>query len=355
MRFPTTFRPMDRTSAHSRFRQWGAIVKIKCTLLPLGALLASGMLSQPALGEDSFTLAILPDVQMETSGTLFKDRLTWLVENRAKLNLKLMMQCGDMMNFNDEAQYAHQSDGLKALDDAGFPYVTCLGNHDTAAVKVDGGSAAPGNVNANLRNTTRYNTYFPPSRFKWLSGTYETGKIDNAYHIFTAGGLKWLVINLELWARTSAVDWAKTIVAKYPDHNVIFLTHAHLNADGSIQQNNGGYGDNSPQYVFDQAMKPYANVRLVFSGHTGTHGYRTDTGTHGNTVYQFLQCYHDTSNSPTRLLQIDTKNGTLKTWVFSPSNHETRNDGSARTITGIQWVQPASPPPPATPVAPPRL
>ena len=344
MLFPITIRPNDRASVPARFRfhKWSVVVRSACPFLPLAALLLSGMLIRPVRGEDTFTLAVLPDVQMETSGTRFRDRLTWLVDNRSALNLKMMMQCGDMMNFNDEAQYKHQSDGLKVLDDAHLPYVTCIGNHDTAAVKVDAGSAAPGNVNANLRNTIRYNSHFPTTRFKLLAGTFEANKIDNASHIFTAGGLNWLVINLELWARSGAVDWAKTIVAKYPDYNVIFLTHAHLNGDSSIQQNNGGYGDNTPQYVFDQAMKPYANVRLVFSGHVGTHGYRTDTGTQGNTIYQFLQCYHDPTNNPTRLLQIDTKNGTIKTWVFNPSNNETRIDGSSRTITGIHWVQPAS-------------
>jgi hypothetical protein len=259
------------------------------------------------------------------------------------MNINVMLQVGDLMNFNDEAQYTHQSEGLKVLDDARFPYAACIGNHDSAAVKVDGGSAAPGNVNTNLRNTSRYNKHFPVSRFKLLSGTYEAGKIDNAYHLFKAGGLDWLVINLELWARTGAVEWAKAIVEKHPHHNVIFLTHAHLNGDGSIQQNNGGYGDNSPRFVFDQAMKPYANVRLVFCGHVGTHGYREDTGTNGNTIYQFLQCYHDPRNNPTRLLEIDTGNGSIKTRVYCQSNGETKADGSSRTITGIKWVQPVSP------------
>ena len=309
--------------------------------LSFAGLLLVGLLIRPARGEDTFTIAIAPDVQMETSDSRLENRLTWLVENRKDLNLKLLLLSGDMMNFNDEAQYAHQSAALKVLDRAGVPYVACIGNHDSAAVKVDGGSAAPGNVNSNLRNTARFNTFFPTTRFKLLAGTFEANKIDNAYHVFTAGGLNWLVINLELWARTSAVDWAKSVVAKYPDHNVIFLTHAHLNADSSIQQNNGGYGDNSSQYVFDQAMKPYANVRMVFSGHVGTQGYRTDTGTNGNTIYQFLQCYHDKTDNPTRLLQIDTRNGTIKTWVYNQSNHETRNDGSSRTISGIEWVQPA--------------
>ena len=308
-----------------------------------GIVLGSALLAAlPLAAEDTFTLAVLPDLQPETSGTRFQERLQWLVANRAALNLKMVLQVGDMMNFNDEAQYKHQSEALKVLDNAGVPYATCLGNHDTAAVRVDGGSAAPGNVNANLRNTARYNAYFPTTRFKRLTGTFERGKIDNACHAFKAGGLNWLVVNLELWARTEAVAWARTTAAKYPDHNVIFLTHAHLNGDGSIQQDNGGYGNTSAQRVFDEAMKPFANVRLVFCGHAGTHGYRTDTGANGNTIHQFLQCYHDNTANPTRLLEIDTRNGTMKTRVFCPSNNQDKSDGSARTITGVSWVKPGN-------------
>lgn len=198
-------------------------------------LLITAWFARPAVAEDNFMLAIVPDVQEEFRDNRFQQRLQRLVDNRTALNLKVMLQCGDMMDFNDVNQYIHNSVALTVLDNANFLYVTCIGNHDTAAVKVDGGSAGPGDVNANLRNTTKYNTYFPTSRFKLLSGVYETGKIDNAYHVFIVGGLKWLVINLELWARSGAVAWAKTIVASHPDYNVIFLTHAHPNTDSTIQ------------------------------------------------------------------------------------------------------------------------
>lgn len=327
-------------AAHSRSIEAGGAAASLRRCLTLAALLCCGLLSQPAAAEDTFALAIIPDVQLETHDARFSDRLQWLVDNRAALNLKLVLQCGDLMNFNDDAQYVHQSAALQILEHAHIPFVMAIGNHDTAAVKVDGGSAAPGNVNANLRNTTRYNAHFPATRFKLLSGTYEPGKIDNAYHTFTAGGLNWLVINLELWARTGAVAWAETVVTNHPDHNVIFLTHAHLAGNSTIQPDNGGYGNSSPQYVFDHVMKPYANVRLVFSGHVGSHGYRTDPGANGNTIYQFLQCYHDNAANPTRLLEIDTQHGTMTTRVYCPSTGQDKHDGSARTITGIQWVKP---------------
>mgnify|MGYP000648687425 CR=1 FL=1 len=325
---------------------------MRCTPRFLATVAAAlGLLAPPASrAEDAFSFAVLPDTQQETSGTRFKDRLQWILNNRAALNFKFMLHSGDMMNFNLDSQYAFMSEGLKTLDNASFPYATCLGNHDTAAVREDSGSAAPGNVNTNLRNTAKYNAYFPTTRFRNLAGTYEAGKIDNAYHTFSAGGLNWLVLNLELWARTGAVNWAKTVVANHPNHNVIILTHAHLNSDSTIQQNNGGYGDNSPQYIFDNLIKQYANVRLVFCGHVGSHGFRTDTGVKGNPIYQFLQCYHDNTTNPTRIVEINTATGTLKTRVYCPSIGQDKNDGSARTITGIPWVPAASTPaPPAAP------
>ncbi|MBI5834198.1 MAG: metallophosphoesterase [Armatimonadetes bacterium] len=308
----------------------------------LGMVLLLGLvlLARPARAEDTFTLAIVPDVQPEVATPQFQARLQWLVDNRAKLNLKAVLQVGDLMNFNDEVQYKHQSEALKVLDNAKLPYAMCLGNHDTAAVKFDGGSAAPGNVNQNLRNTARYNQYFPLSRFAMARDTFEALKIDNSVHLFEAGGLKWCIINLELWARTDVIDWAKRMVEKYADRNVIFLTHAHLNGDLTIQQNNGGYGNNSPQLIFDQAMKPYANVQMVFCGHAGVQGYRTDKAADGHPIHSFLQCYHDNTTNPTRLLEIDTKNGTMKSRVYCQTLDTDKADGSTMTVTGVAWVKP---------------
>jgi len=305
--------------------QWILALAVAATVLLAGA---------PAFAE-TFTLAVIPDVQQETGDSRLRDRLQWLADHAAELNLKMVLQVGDMMNFNDPAQYAHQSEAFEVLDAAGIPYATALGNHDTAAVKVDGGGAAPGNVNLNLRDTARYNAYFPTNRFTALRGTFEPGKIDNAYHVFSGGGAEWLVVNLELWARTNAVEWARNVVARHPEHPVVFLTHAHLNADATIQRNNGGYGDSTPQQVFDRAIRPFKNSRFVFSGHTGSHGRRVDVGEHGNAIHQFLQCYHDGRDNPVRLVEIDLEAGTVATRVFCPTAGADKADGS----TGVFNLQ----------------
>jgi hypothetical protein len=299
----------------------------------------------PAAEQDTrFTIAVIPDSQQEVlraEDNRLPNRLEWLASNREKLNLRMVLHVGDLMNWDtpDHTQYERASKAMEILDRTRLPYAFALGNHDTAAVKV-GGSAAPGNVNSNLRITTNYNHYFPLTRFRALESAYEPGKIDNACHVFHAGGLDWMVINLELWARTGAVAWAEGILEKHPHHNAILLTHSHLSAKAEIEQTKGGYGNNSPQFVFNRLSR-YPNLRFILSGHTGKQAYRTDSGANGSTIYEFLQCYHDPLTNPVRLVEIDTKERSFKTWVFCPQTNEEKQDGSAMTVTGVTWI-PAS-------------
>ncbi len=358
------------------------------TTLLLGSLSLLALPLHAQESENTFTIAVGPDLQQEVlkdDDTRLANRFQWLVDNRKKLNLKIFLQTGDFMNWDtpDHDQYERGSKALAILDKADLPYQLAIGNHDTAATKV-GGSAAPGNTHDNQRITTTFNRYFPVSRQKYLKGFYEPGKVDNAYQTFTAGGLNWLVINLELWPRAGAVAWAKKVADDHPNHNIILITHSFLTGGGrpsfqrtpapgtnattpgnapavsaappappsasepprpsgeiGIEQRNGGYGDNSPQYVFDNFLSQCPNVRLVFCGHVGQHGYHTDKGVKGNTIYEFLTTYHSNVDNPVRLVTIDTKQGTIRTRVFCPSTGKDRDDGSTMTVTGIQWV-PAS-------------
>ncbi|RKH01067.1 metallophosphoesterase [Corallococcus sp. CA047B] len=291
--------------------------------------------------DTKFTFVVIPDTQQETvyQPARLTHRMQWIADNKTAQDIRFVMHTGDLMDWDtaDHIHYQRASDSFQVLDTAQIPYAIALGNHDTAAV-CQGGSACPGNVNANLRNTTTFNTYFPLSRFKALGGVFETGKCDNAYHTFSAGGLNWLVVNLELWARTDSVNWAKTVLAQFPKHNVIFITHSHLNSSGGIEQSNGGYGNNSPQYVFNNLISQYANVRFVFSGHVGTSAYRTDTGVHGNTIYQMLNTYHDGTTNPTRLVEIDTAANTISTRVYAPLTNTERADGT-KAYSNVNWVR----------------
>ena len=73
-------------------------------------------------------------------------------------------------------------------------------------------------------------------------------------------------------------------VAAHRKHNIIVVTHSYLNDDGTISAS-PGYGQNSPQYLFDRLISQYPNVKFVFSGHTGVEAARQVTGVNGHRIY----------------------------------------------------------------------
>lgn len=287
-----------------------------------------------------FSIAVVPDTQNESNSAAdprFSNRASWLVQNKAALDLRYALQVGDLTNWGAAApvQFTNVSNSLRPLE-AALPWAATIGNHDTAAVCV-GGSACPGaSARETVRDTRAYNAAFPLSRFPNVRGAFEAGKIDNSYQTFAAGGVDWMVLSLELWPRTAAVAWARSVVAAHPGHNVIILTHAYLDADGSIGDSNGGYGANSPQYLYDNLVKVYPNVKMVLSGHVGDAASRTDTGANGNKILSLLQTYHSATN-PVRLVEIDTAAGSVSSRVYAPL---TRTDFSSDTTStaGMSFV-----------------
>ena len=217
-----------------------------------------------------------------------------------------------------------------------------LGNHDTEAVRHNAGSAAPGNVNQNLRKTFKFNTYFPVSRFPMQRGRYEEGKSDNAWYTFSAGGKDWLVLALEFCARQGPVDWAQAVLADHPNHNAIILTHYHLNPTGEISTRNAGYGDLSPAQIYDQLIRKHANVLMVLSGHVVFSAWRNDEGEKGNRIYQLLQNYQsqDHGGGYIRLLEIDPAAGTISAKMYSPYYNKTIEDFTNFSFSDVKFINP---------------
>lgn len=300
--------------------------------------------SAAGLSETQFTFIAIPDTQQDNSSQTryqqhFLNRMEWIVANRQVLNIKFMVQNGDLVDWDDEthSHYVRADAGLDVLDTAGFPYALCIGNHDTAAVQY-GGSAAPGNVNQNLRNTSTFNGYFPLSRFPNIQGVYETAKVDNAYRYFTAAGLKFLVMNLEFCPRSGVYPWADAVIKAHPHHNVIIFSHYIQDSDGSISGSNAGYGDTSAQTMYNSIIRDNTNVKFTFSGHVGSWASRTSTSsTTGHKTYHVLDCWHDYNNNPTRICTFDIPSGTVSSQIYYPKT-STWNTSTTANFSNIQWV-----------------
>jgi len=300
----------------------------------------------PPATDESFTIAVLPDTQREVHevtppDTRFANRTNWLVANAKKLKLEFVTHTGDIVDWDTptHGQYVNAQNALKILNENKIPYSLTPGNHDTAAVCPGGGACPGANTRATVRDTTMFNRYLNGGVAD-LEGRYEDGKLDNTYSTFTAGERKWLVLNLELWPRVGVVTWAQKVVATHPDYNVIVATHSYLassNGKWAIY-NKADYGATSPQYLFENLISKYSNIKMVLCGHTGSQGHRVDTGVNGNRIDTFLLTMHSTTTNPVRLISIDPIAGTLKTWVYAPATDQSWPSWTI-SLKGLTFVE----------------
>lgn len=243
----------------------------------------------------SWTLVVLPDTQhySEDFPGLFNLQTQWVIDNKDKYNIAYVLQSGDITNKATVAEWERASKAMGRLDRI-VPYVIVPGNHDYTR----------GGQNRSIL----MNDYFPPSRFaKWptFGGVMERGHIENCYHLFKAGGQKWLIIGLEWSPRDKTLQWADKILQKYPDRKAIFLTHAYLYSDstrydwkekGKTQKwsphnyNSAAGASNDGEEIWQKVLKKHKNVFMVLNGHVLNDGlgFLVSTGDQGNQVYQLL-------------------------------------------------------------------
>ena len=288
-----------------------------------------------------FSIAVLPDTQMEVIEQPLRllDRASWLVGRRDAEDLRYVTHVGDVVNWDtpDHGQYRCAAVTTDLLDRAARPWSFGIGNHDSLAT-CPGGGACPGHTPDLARRTETFNAFFGPDRAA-VTGTMEPGKVDNSFATFAAAGADFLVLHLELWPREEALAWADDVLSAHPRHNVLVVTHSYLEADGTVQQHQGGYGSTSPQRLWDEVLRRHANVRMVFSGHVGTTAHLVQRGDAGNPVHAVLTTYHDRVGNPTRMVEVDVPAGTFTTRVVSPTTGATFTDGSAFTATGLDWLR----------------
>jgi hypothetical protein len=326
------------------------------------ATAACGLVAVHAQAEP-FTLVVMPDTQSEATNApqvRFPAITKWIADNRASRNIQFVAHVGDLVNWDTpfstppHVQYVNASNAMATLDQARIPYAIAVGNHDTAAVGginpdgtpcYCGGSAGPGNVRVNLRNTQTLNQFFPLTRFIARRGEYEAAKMDNSYHTFTAGGRDWLVISTELDPRPGALEWFNRVVTDHPDHNVIYVTHNYLAPSGNLA-GGVGYGDLAPQAIWDGLIKRHRNIRFVLSGHLTQTALRQTPGNSGDTVYQILTDYQDLGTGWLRTLEIDPDAGTVKSQVYSPYLQQYKTGATEQfTLTGVRFIPRRTPDP----------
>ena len=177
------------------------------------------------------------------------------------------------------------------LLDGVVPYALAVGNHDGPYTSQS--------------DTALFNQYFPLSQFQNLptfGGVFESNRMDNCYHLFSAGGVDWLVFSLEFGPRNEVLVWANQVAANYPNRRVMVVTHTHIYSDNTLHGSSTNhlwmpikdYGRaNDGTDVWEKFLRHHANMGFVFNGHvlnSGT-GRLVGVGDYGNQVFQMLANY----------------------------------------------------------------
>ena len=292
----------------------------------------------PPFKPGSWTLAILPDTQNYSRQypDLFKDQTRWIAANKTRYNIQYVLHVGDLVDSDVSNQWDAANAALTLLDGV-VPYALVPGNHDYGAVWP--------------ARTTLINAYFPPSRFlAWptFGGVKDAGKIENSYHLFSAGGADWLLLALEWAPRNATVAWANLIADRYPERRIILLTHAYLYADstrydwaakGTNQLNNPhAYaveydpdGANDGEELWQKLVKNHPNSTFVFNGHVvqGGTSRLASSNDAGHVVHQILANYQAEAlggGAMIRLLEFRPNGKKVQVKTYSPYSGTYKTD-----------------------------
>lgn len=274
-----------------------------------------------------FSIAVLPDTQNYAwkYPDLFHAQTGWIAENLKKYNIRYVLQLGDVTEHNSDVEWKVARTAFARLDGK-VPYAIAVGNHDMG----DGGRCDT--------RESKFSDYFPVSHFKKLKtfgGVYdkEPEKSDNSFHLFDAGGRKWLVLSLELFPRHDVLRWANQVVAQHPSHSVIMITHAYLAANGTrfnrhqkdSPYNYGFAKDNTDlnggDMTWRKLVSKHKNFEMVLCGHVCTVKRLTSKGESGNDVRQILidyQIHGRGGDGWLRLSQFPPESNTVCMQDYSP-------------------------------------
>ncbi|MBN2295532.1 MAG: DNRLRE domain-containing protein [Pirellulales bacterium] len=323
---------------------------------------ASGAIEPLPWVPGSWTLAVMPDTQVYTWYSqyheIFTSQTQWIADHKSDRNIAFTLHEGDITQHNIATEWERADTSLSILDGAGMGYALTLGNHDIG-----------NNGNASDR-TTLLNDYFPASRYDTTptyGGVFETGKMDNSYHLFSAGGKDYIALALEFGPRDEIVNWADGILTQYADRTAMIVTHAYQFVDstrydflekGTSQRlnphsfplgapNDGTANINDGQQLWDKLISKHANTSMVFSGHIASigNGLLSSRGDEGQIVHQMLCDYQSLPSGGSgymRLIEFLPDGETVQVKTYSPYLDEYMTDPSNQFVFTLNSIGPTS-------------
>src|SRR5262249_17407933 len=105
--------------------------------------------------QQDFSIVVLPDTQYYAASypQIFNQQTQWIVDHQAEYNIQLVIGVGDVVDDPmQEYQLQNADAAIRALEGK-VPYALAIGNHDYDYLVPQ------------LRQASRFNAYFGPSRY----------------------------------------------------------------------------------------------------------------------------------------------------------------------------------------------
>ena len=307
----------------------------------------------------SWTLVVLPDTQRYTIDPwkqIFPATTQWIADNKETRNIQMVLHLGDITGGNKPVTWQVASQAMAVLDNASIPYSMTTGNHDHDEWD-------PAFQSAPNRDTL-LNDFFSVARYQAMptfGGTFEPGRTENNYHLFSAGGKDYITVTLEWGPRGEVLAWAGDILSKYSDRTALIVTHVYTYSDGTRYDwaakgkgqiynphcvfyafsapHNGTENVNDGQQIWEKLVSKHANVRIVFSGHLRWAGARqTSVGDHGQAVHEMASAYHDPPEGWIRLVEFLPDGRTVHVKTYSPHLDKYMTDDAQQFVLHVDPV-----------------
>jgi len=256
---------------------------------------------------------------------IFSNQIKWIVENKDSLNIVFVAQVGDLVqSVNEkEEEWINADKVMSLLEDSvstnikdGIPYGIAVGNHDNGWIPGD---------------TKLYNKYFGESRFSGRSyyGGHYGDKNDNHYAFFSASGMNFMVVFIEISnnqkVNNNVLAWVNELLKTYHNRQVIIVSHFMIYKSGSWS----GQGND----IFN-TLKNNPNLFLMFCGHVKGEGMRKDF-VNPNQVYTLLsnyQHYTNGGNGFLRIVEFSPKNDKINVRTYSPTLNQFEADSNSQFV-----------------------
>lgn len=307
-----------------------------------GVLLATALDAPPP---GAFTVVVIPDTQdyrgVRTKATpastapltnaVFSNHIAWIRANVTNQNIVFVSHVGDIVDINNEEQWALARQLLDGLVDV-VPFGLSVGNHDMKAAG----------------ETSLFQKYFPSEMFSgctWYGGSYEpTGSDDvscgnnaNSFQLFSAGGIDFVFLHLACNAPDPVLAWAGDILTRYHNRVALLTTHMDLGirtkpktSEEFVSGEKGrmewrkcfGARGNTPLQMWDKLYRKHANLSLIFSGDQSrvTALRLSQAGDHGTIVHALLSDYE--SSGPLRLYRFLPAQRAVQVITYDTTKHQ---------------------------------